>query len=82
MSINRRATNPIDNEISRKVLNCLSASNQRGESFEIFNVFNRTYKDNVENEISGIKGRVKFFLWRKFKVGKIGYTNRLKNRLK
>ena len=52
------------------------------QSFEIFKVFNRTYKDNVENEISGIKGRVKFFLWRKFKVGKIGYTNRLKNRLK
>ena len=51
------------------------------QSFEIFKVFNRTYKDKVEKGISGIKGRIKFFLWRKFKIGKIGYTNRLENRL-
>ena len=52
------------------------------QSFEIFKVFNRTYQDNVAKGVSGIIGRIKFYLWRKFKIGKISHTKRLENQLK
>ena len=49
------------------------------QSFEIFKIFNRTFKDNISKRISGMKGRIKFLLWRKFKIGQIGYTQRIEN---
>ena len=49
------------------------------QSFEVFKVFNRTFKDNVSKRVSGMKGRIKFFLWRKFKIGELEYTQRIEN---
>jgi len=47
------------------------------KSFEIFTALNPPYKEKIERKAKSFIGRLRFILWRKFKIGKLQYKKRL-----
>ena len=47
------------------------------QSYERFPVINPSTKQIIQQKANSLIGRFRFFVWRKFKVGQIGYNNRI-----
>jgi len=52
------------------------------KSFQIFKVFDLTLQNKLAKWGSRKYGQIKFFLWRKYKIGNLGYTKRIENQIK
>ena len=48
------------------------------KSYEIFTVLNPKLIEIVGDKIVSFKSKLKFYLWRRFKIGELNYTKRLK----
>jgi hypothetical protein len=49
------------------------------QSFEKFTAINPSTRDNLKDRVGSFFGRLRFYLWRKFNIGKPGYTKRIDN---
>jgi hypothetical protein len=51
------------------------------QSYEKFPAINPSTRQIIQEKANSIIGRFRFFLWRKFKIGQLGYTKRIENRM-
>ena len=52
------------------------------QSYIIFKIFNQTVKDLIAKRYIRLKGRFKTFLWKKYRIGTLKFTTRIKNRMR
>lgn len=51
------------------------------QSYEKFPAINPSIRQIIQEKANSMLGRFRFFLWRKFKIGQLGYTKRIENRM-
>lgn len=51
------------------------------QSYEKFPAINPTTNQIIQEKGNSLMGRFRFFLWRKFKVGQLGYTKRIQKKM-
>ena len=51
------------------------------QSYEIYPAINPSTRQIIQEKANSVIGRFRFFLWRKFKIGQLGYTKRIENRM-